>query len=113
MTGEIQDIKKKEKEAIEEGKSGGSGQAPPEDIGKAMEQLEKDSEGQGLDEEDFKQVFGDKDEQKKANTPGGKSPREQRQPDQQSTKDKPETSDDADPAKAEDLEQMLDVLGDN
>ena len=119
MTGEIEDIKKKEKEAMEEGKSSGSGQAPPEDIGKAMEQLEKDSDGEGLDEKDFKQVFGDDEEQKQANRPKPNKPPQQRQKQnqrqQQASDPEPKeqkTSDDVDPAKAKDLEQMLDVLGD-
>jgi len=123
MTGEIEDIKKKEKEAMQEGKSSSGGQAPPEDIGKAMEQLEKDSDGEGLDEEDVKQVFGDKEEREKQPQRPKRNPQKTQQQRPSQTDEQPEkkradpepkeqkTSDDVDPAKAEDLEQMLDVLG--
>lgn len=111
MTEEINNIKQKEKEQIEEGKSSSSsGQAPPEDIGKAMEQLQKQSGDEQADEDVLEEVFGDeKRESPQQQQPQPDVPKQQPTPEEESP-DEPKTSDDVDPAKAEDLEQMLDKL---
>jgi len=127
MIGEIEDIKKKEKEAIEGDSSSGAGEtASREDIGQAMEHLQKQSGEEQADEEIIKEVFGSEEDRKKTqeqrrpqNTER-RSPQKQRR--QQKTKkqensDKrekspPKKNSEEDPAKAKDLEQFMDKLQD-
>jgi len=139
MIGEIEDIKQSEKEAMEGGgSSGGSGpgeKASSEDIGRAMEELQKRSGEEQADEDVLKQVFGDEEERdrkepdrqqpKRRKPPQKNQPRraereqqrrqqqqnpERRQEQEPKKQEEQQQKEQADPAKAEDLEQMLDKL---
>lgn len=124
MIGEIEDIKKKEKEAIEgDSSSSTAGEtASREDIGQAMEQLQKQNGEEQADEEIIKEVFGTEEERRKAQNQGRRQPKRnqsQRQPQEpQRSEEKPpeqpsEPKDpEEDPAKAKDLEQFMDKLQD-
>lgn len=128
LVDEIESIKKREKEAIE-GDGGGS-EGIPDDARQAMEKMQKDRGHDGSQEkvqEDLKEVFGDEiAEDRKERTTAEertKTPPSERTPisDQDSNKpelDKDSTNPDedsdekkqADPADAEDLEQMINKL---
>ena len=127
MIGEIEDIKKKEKEAIEGDSSSGAGEtASREDIGQAMEQLQKQNGEEQADEEIIKEVFGTEEERKKKENrqrrPSQRQPQRNRgrqpnrrekdkseEPQESPPKKEPEAED---PAKAKDLEQFMDKLQD-
>ena len=115
---EIENIKKKEKEQVEEGKSssGASTKASSEDIGKAMEQLQKESGKEQADEDVLDKVFGDERKEKSRNRTGERRQpqqqppqKQQQQPEPSKKQEQPEEKE-GDPAKAEDLEQMIDKL---
>lgn len=127
MIGEIEDIKKKEKEAIEGDSSSGAGEtASREDIGQAMEQLQKQNGEEQADEEIIKEVFGTEEERKEKRNkqrgrPSQRQPQVNRQQPNQREKDKSEEPQESspkkkpeaeDPAKAKDLEQFMDKLQD-
>lgn len=126
MIGEIENIKQSEKEAMEDGGGSGAGQkASSEDIGRAMEELQKRSGEEQADEDVLKQVFGDEEERerkepnrqqpKRRNPPQKNQPRpaereQQQQPERGQKQGKEEKPEKKEPAKAKDLEQMLDKL---
>lgn len=128
MIGEIEDIKKKEKEAIEGDSSSGAGEtASREDIGQAMEQLQKQSGEKQADEEIIKEVFGSEEEQKQQRPQNTKrrslqnQQKRRRQQKSENQKQKnpdkreespPKKDSEEDPAKAKDLEQFMDKLQD-
>ena len=125
MIGEIEDIKKKEKEAIEGDSSSGAGEtASREDIGQAMEQLQKQNGEEQADEEIIKEVFGTEEERKKKENRQRRPSQKQlqrnrgRQPNQREESEEPQESppkkklEEGDPAKAKDLEQFMDKLQD-
>ena len=132
MIGEIEDIKKKEKEAIEGDSSSGAGEtASREDIGQAMEQLQKQSGEKQADEEIIKEVFGSEEERKKEqkqqrpqNTERRSLQNQQKRRRQQKSENQkqknsdkreespPKKDSEEDPAKAKDLEQFMDKLQD-
>ena len=128
MIGEIEDIKKKEKEAIEGDSSSGAGEtASREDIGQAMEQLQKQSGEKQADEEIIKEVFGSEEEQKQQrpqNTERRSLQNQQKRRRQQKSENQkqknpdkreespPKKDSEEDPAKAKDLEQFMDKLQD-
>jgi len=140
MIGEIEDIKKKEKEAIEGDSSSGAGEtASREDIGQAMKHLQKQSGEEQSDEEIIKEVFGSEEERKGAQRqeaqnsqrrqqrrepdkqqrrqPNRNQGQRQSRPQESSPADQPEESppkknSEEDPAKARDLEQFMDKLQD-
>ena len=125
MIGEIEDIKKKEKEAIEGDSSSGAGEtASRKDIGQAMEQLQKQNGEEQADEEIIKEVFGTEEERKKKENRQRRPSQKQlqrnrgRQPNQREESEEPQESppkkkpEEGDPAKAKDLEQFMDKLQD-
>jgi len=106
MTDEISDIKQSEKEAMEDGNSSSSGR-PPQDIGKAMEKLEKRADG----ENPF--ATGETTEEEKKN-PQSEAVRQSTLGEKEESFDVP-TEDDEDnsnkgPANAEDLNHLIDKL---
>lgn len=126
MIGEIEDIKQKEKEALEGDSSSGTGEpASSEDIGQAMEHLQKQTGEEQADEEIIKEVFGPEEERKKAQKdrperreperrrpqPERQQPQRKQQPPAEEPSEKEE--EDPDPAKAKDLEQFMDKLQDS
>lgn len=127
IVGEIEDIKQREKEAMEGNDSGG-GEGIPDDMGEAMEKMQKRQGHDGSKEkvqEDLKKVFGDevaenKDEPKSADdraqtppsqrTPLHKQNQPSReQPDREEKEEEPDEQQ-PDPADADDLEQMINKL---
>lgn len=128
LVDEIESIKKREKEAIEG--DGGDGEGIPDDARQAMEKMQKDKGHDGSQEkvqEDLKEVFGDEiAEDRKERTTAEertKTPPSERTPISDQDPNKPELDKDsnkpdessneekqADPADAEDLEQMINKL---
>lgn len=124
---EINNIKEREKEALEGDDSSGQ-EISNEDIGKTMEKLQKENGAEQADEEILDEVFGEERKEKSRNRTGevrkpsniqnsgkSKSPDKNQLNEKDSTEDSEKQPDkssapDADPAKAKDLEQMIDKL---
>lgn len=129
MVSEIETIKKKEKEAMEDGGSS-SGTASREELGKAMEKLQKQSDADEPQKEAIRQTRSSSKEEGVSSKGKRKSPRQQpqespsrRSPDVRKNvshgkgengngpKNPPKNQGEGeDPAKAEDLNKLIDKL---
>jgi hypothetical protein len=114
MTKEINNIKKKEKKQIEDGKSSSGGQGPPEDIGKVMEKMQKRGDAENPFADSEKATSEERrNPQKEAirQSAKTKSNKQQKQkPDAESFDIPASDKEDEKPPKAEDLNQLIDKL---
>ena len=107
MIDEIESIKKEEKKAMEDGNSGTSAapKGPPDDIGQVMEKMEKRGDADGdhpaLSKDEKENPPGDAIRQSTGD-PQKKKP--------EAPEPKPDSAASGDPAKAKDLNQLIDKL---